>query len=189
MRIAFVIYEGVTVLDFIGAYDPLSRLNTMGFMPDLTCDVCALQKQIRTFEGLEILPNEVGVDLSSYDYVIVPGGNAIVDLVKDSDFMGWLGKVGPNTVMAAVCGGALLLGCAGLLRGRTATTHPSLSTMLEKMASHVSQDRVVEDENIITARGVTSSIDLGLYLCEKIAGAQVRERIQMQMDYPNYSCK
>lgn len=58
---------------------------------------------------------------------------------------------------------------------------------LNKYTANVSSSRIVEDGNIITARGVTSSIDLGLYLCEKIAGLEIREKIQKQMDYVAYT--
>jgi transcriptional regulator GlxA family with amidase domain len=60
---------------------------------------------------------------------------------------------------------------------------------LKNVAGEVSDDRIVEDGNVIMAGGVTASIDLGLYLCEKIAGPEVRAKIQKQMDYRNYSTK
>ena len=62
MKIAFVIYDDVTLLDFAGAYDPLTRLKTMGFVPDLSYDVCARAEKIRSSEGMELLPNLVKND-------------------------------------------------------------------------------------------------------------------------------
>ena len=88
--------------------------------------------------------------------------------------------------MVAVCGGSLLLGAAGMLRTKKATTHPGLSAPLQHLAREVSPDRIVDEGTVITAGGVTSAIDLGLYLCEKIAGKDVREKIWKQMDYRNY---
>jgi cyclohexyl-isocyanide hydratase len=58
--------------------------------------------------------------------------------------------------------------------------------VLNHFAGEVSADRIVDEGQVITAGGVTSSIDLGLYLCEKIAGKDAREKIQVQMDYPCY---
>ena len=75
----------------------------------------------------------------------------------------------------------------GLLEDKRATTHPLQRDYLKKFTSKVTDKRIVEDENIITARGVTSSIDLGFYLCEKIAGKEITEKIQTQMDYLNYT--
>ncbi len=187
MRLAFVLYSGVTTLDFAGMYDPLTRLKTMGFMPDLEYNVCSREGTVRTYEGLVIAPDTVGGDLGRYDYVLVPGGNGIQDLVKDREFLSWLAVPPGRTVLAAVCGGALLLGAAGLLRDRKVTTHPQFREVLTRFARTVTADRVVDDGTVVTAGGVTAAIDLGLYLCERIAGPGVRMKIQAQMDYPGYS--
>ena len=76
-----------------------------------------------------------------------------------------------------------MLGAAGLLEGRRATTHPAMMEALKRFTDHISMERVVEDGNIVTARGVTSAIDLGLYLCGKIAGADAQDKICTQMDF------
>lgn len=186
MKIAFVIYDNLTLLDFAGAYDPVTRLKSMGFIPDLTYDICTCKERIRSSEGAELSADRVGCDLSSYDFVIIPGGDGIKDLMKDEEFLRWISVASEKTTVAAVCGGSLLLGAAGLLRSRKATTHPQLMNVLKHFVEEVSSDRIVDEGQIITAGGVTSSIDLGLYLCEKIAGKDAREKIQVQMDYHCY---
>jgi len=187
MKIAFVIYNDVTLLDFAGAFDPLTRLKTMGFVPDLGWDICARTPVVRSAEGAELVPARVGNDLSPYDYVIIPGGDGIKELMRDPAFLRWISVASEKTTVAAVCGGALLIGAAGLLRERRATTHPALLPVLKNFAREVSTDRIVDEGYIITAGGVASAIDLGLYLCEKIGGKDVREKIQRQMDYRQYS--
>jgi transcriptional regulator GlxA family with amidase domain len=187
VKIAFVLYEGVTLLDFAGAYDPLTRLKTMGFMPDLEYRVCARTERIRSSEGIELAADIVSPDLSTYDYVVIPGGNGVMDLLKDKSFLSWLAIPPGRTTVAAVCGGALLIGAAGLLRERRATTHPGLQEVLKRFAREVSRDRIVEDDHVITAGGVTAAIDMGLFLCGRIAGRDVQKKIQVQMDYPYYS--
>lgn len=187
MKFAFVVYDDLTLLDFSGIYDPITRLKSMGFIKTLEYDVCALKDIIHSSEGLEIRPNKISNDLSGYDYVFLPGGNGIIPLLNDSDFLTWIRSISSNTIITAVCGGALLLGAAGLLKGKRATTHPILMNYLNKYTDNVSDMRIVEDGNLITARGVTASIDLGLYLCEKIAGIEVRKKIQRQMDYLAYN--
>lgn len=186
MKTAFVLYDGVTLLDFAGAYDPITRLATMGFSKDLEYCTCARTEHVRSFEGARITVDEVSPDLSAFDYVIVPGGNGIADLLRDREFIGWLSVKPGKTTVAAVCGGAILIGAAGMLRTRRATTHPALMEILKKFAHQVSSDRVVEDDHVITAGGVTAAIDMGLYLCERIAGKDARVQIQKQMDYPYY---
>ncbi len=182
MKIAFIIYDGMTLLDFSGMYDPLTRLKTMGFM-DLSYDVCAWTPAVRSFEGLELKPDKVQNSLAEYNYICIPGGNGISALIRDAQFLAWIRSAPATSCIAAVCGGALLLGAAGLLEGRRATTHPAMMEALKRFTDHISMERVVEDGNIVTARGVTSAIDLGLYLCGKIAGADAQDKICTQMDF------
>lgn len=186
MKIAFVLYDNVTLLDFAGLYDPISRLKTMGFCPDLEYVVSSRTDQIRSSEGLVIIPDDICTDFTLYDYVVIPGGDGVKDLMKNSEFLQWISTVGQDTTIAAVCGGVLLLGAAGLLRDRKVTTHPAMQPVLRHFARDVLEDRIVPDGKIITAGGVTAAIDLGLYITELIAGRQVRETIQKQMDYPHY---
>ncbi len=133
------------------------------------------------------MPDRVNNDLSGYDYVILPGGDGIRDLMADRGFLQWIRVASGTTTVVAVCGGSLLLGAAGMLRDRRATTHPALAGFLKNFAREVVPDRIVDDGAIITAGGVTAAIDCGLYLVEKIAGPDVRKKIQVQMDYRNYT--
>jgi transcriptional regulator GlxA family with amidase domain len=186
MKIAFVIYNGITLLDFAGVFDPVTRLKTMGFIDNLQWDVCAPTEKVRSSEGAVLLPDRVKNDLTGYDYLIVPGGDGIMDLMQDKEFLRWISVLPQTTVVVSVCGGSLLLGAAGMLRTKRATTHPNLTGYLRHFAGGVSPVRIVDEGTIITAGGVTAAIDLGLYLCEKIAGRNAREKIQSQMDYRNY---
>jgi transcriptional regulator GlxA family with amidase domain len=186
MKIGFIIFDGMTTLDFAGAYDPVTRLKTMGFMPDLEYDVCSNKDSVTSFEGLKLNPDKVHNDLSNYDFIILPGGNGISQLIKDEAFISWFKSMSEKTVKVSICGGSILLGIAGFLRGKRATTHLTLLKFLEKFTDKPSTDRIVDEGDIITARGVTSSIDLGLYLCQKITSKDTRRKIQEQMDYRAY---
>jgi cyclohexyl-isocyanide hydratase len=183
MKIAFVIYDGMTTLDFIGVYDPLTRLKTMGFRADVEWDTCAVASPVLDVAGLSLQPSRVREPLGRYDMAVVPGGIGARRLVADAEFVEWLKTAAPCQWKVSVCTGALLLGAAGFLHGRTATTHPGAREELRPYVAAVSEARIVDEGDVITAGGVTASIDLGLYLCEKLAGKEVRERIQRQMDY------
>jgi cyclohexyl-isocyanide hydratase len=187
LKFAFVVYDGLTLLDFAGVYDAVTRLHTMGLMDGLCCDVCAVSGLVKSFEGLEIKPTKVLPDLGGYDAVFIPGGNGIASLIGDKAFVNWLRGVREDALKVSVCGGALLWGAAGKLAGKRASTHPSMREYLPRFGATAADERVTEDGLLITARGVTSAVDLGLYLCEKLAGCAAREVIQKQMDYPYYN--
>ena len=68
--------------------------------------------------------------------------------------------------------------------GTPSTTHPNAYTELARYCREVSEQRIVDEGDIITARGVTSAIDLGLHLVERLAGKEIRREIARQMDYP-----
>ena len=187
MKIAFIIYEGMTALDFIGAYDPLTRLKTMGFMPDLEWEVCALSKSVADISGMRFTPTRSNGSLQGFDLLVVPGGLGARELLKETPqakrFIKWLKGAADCPLKTSVCTGALLLGAAGFLQGKDATSHPSALQDLAQYGAQPLSQRVVDAGEVITAGGVSASIDLGLYLVEKLAGSQVRAKIQRQMDY------
>ncbi len=186
MRAAFVIFEGMTSLDFIGAFDPISRLRWNGILPDLEWSICARSDRVADANRLGFHPDSVAEPLSGYDLVVVPGGMATRSLIREAPFLAWIGSASESGLLASVCTGSLLLGAAGLLKGRVATTNRSALDVLERYASRVVQARVVDAGGVVTAAGVSAAIDLGLYLCERLAGAEARERIAEQMEYRHY---
>ena len=174
----------MTSLDFVGFYDPVSRLKSMKIMDEFQWRVCALTREIVDDRGLRLLADAAGEPLGSYDMLFVPGGFGTRSLQHDGSFLDWLKTGRPAPLKISVCTGALLLGAAGFLRGRRATTHPGAYQELEPYCGTVVQERVVDDGDLITARGVSSAIDLGLHVVQRLAGAEARERVAAQMDYP-----
>ena len=175
-------------MDFIGIYDPLSRLRTMNILPDFEWRICARTAEVMDDRGLRFAVESVNEPLDSYDMVVVPGGFGTRALVHDAAFMQWFKTCAPCRLKVSVCTGALLLGAAGFLKGRRATTHPGALRELEPYCDSVLDARIVDEQDVITAGGVTSAIDLGLYLVEKLAGSEARIRVARQMDYP-YTCE
>ncbi|MFC6837814.1 DJ-1/PfpI family protein [Halomarina ordinaria] len=185
MRIAFVVYDELTALDFVGVYDPVTRLVTMGFRDDVSWEICAPPSRatVTATGGLSLTATEVGEPLDAYDAVIVPGTVETEAYRTDVAFVDWLRTAADCEYKVSVCTGAVLLGAAGLLDGHRATTHPMAFEELAQYATVV-EDRVVDDGDVITARGVTSAIDLGLHLCYRWGDEDVRAEIKAQMDYP-----
>lgn len=185
MRFAFVLFNNMTALDLIGAYDPLTRLKSMGGMPDLTWDFCALTPTVQDDRGMSFEPTKVGQSLAAYDLLVVPGGFGTRTLMHDLAFIDWMGTAAPVVLKASVCTGALLLGAAGFLQGKRATTHPNAYSLLAPFCAEVVTDgRVVDAGPVVTSRGVTASVDLGLSLVQRLAGKETRQQIQKQVDYP-----
>jgi len=184
MKIAFVLYDGMTALDFVGVYDPLTRLKTMGFIPDLSWDLVAWESAVKDSTGLDFTPDKIKTPLAEYDLVIVPGGKGSRELLKQAEFTDWLSTARSAKQVASVCSGALLLAAAGLLQGKQAATHPSARDDLRDYGVSVNEARLVEDGSVLTSGGVTAGIDLGLSLCQQYAGPEAANRIRRQMDYP-----
>lgn len=187
MEFAFVAYDGMTALDFVGAFDPLTRLDMMGYA-DAAWDVCAPTPTATATGTLRFEADVVDEPLPEYDPVFVPGGVDAAGRADDDGFVSWLTTAGGADTVASVCTGALPLGAAGLLDGdgRRATAHPSAYDDLARYCE-VSRDRVVDDGDVVTARGVSSSLDLGLHLVDRLTDARVREEVAAQMDYPHYA--
>ncbi|PLR87007.1 DJ-1/PfpI family protein [Bacillus sp. V33-4] len=186
MKIAFVLFDQLTSLDFIGFFDGITRLKTMGYRDDLSWDLCAMSEEISDDRGITFKVNRIRPDLSEYDLIFVPGGMGTRFLRNDLKFIAWLKTAEPVTYKISVCTGSLLLGAAGFLKDKRATTHSNAIDLLKLYTNKVSNERIVKDGNIITGGGVATSVDLGLYICELLSGTEVVSEIQKQMDYPYY---
>src|SRR5207249_2993217 len=121
-------------------------------------------------------PPDAAVAVKKIAFLVFP---RLIDYLKT-----W----GDERPLASVCTGALLLGRAGYLRGLRATTHHRAYDLLRPFCREVITDaRVVDEGRVVTAGGVASSLDLGLYLVEKFWGAEARQKIAAQMEYRSYS--
>lgn len=181
--IAFVVYDEMTALDMVGAFDAVTRLGTMDIAP-VEWDVLARTPRVTATGDLHFEPTAVGTPPGEYDVLVVPGGTGTRDLIEDDSMVEWIATAEECDLITSVCTGSLLLGAAGLLDGRRATTHPTAYDTLADYCEVV-EERVVRDGNRITARGVSSSIDLGLELVETLADDRARERVRSRMDYPH----
>ncbi|OAB39765.1 DJ-1/PfpI family protein [Paenibacillus glacialis] len=184
MKIGFVVFNGLTFLDFIGFYDVIYRLNLFEETKGTTWDICGLSEEISDELGLTIKVNKIKPDLSEYDLVFVPGGMGTRKLRFDEEFIGWLRQAINVKYVVSVCTGSLLLGAAGFLENKMATTHPYAYELLEPYCKEVIKARIVKDGNLITAGGVSTSIDLALYIVGLFVNKVAVDVIKKQIDYP-----
>ena len=183
MKLAYIIFDGITWLDLVGIYDPVSRLKSMQFINDLSWDICAFTASAKDNFGLEVLPTKIMHSLAGYDAVIIPGGLGTRTLIFDNEFLLWIKTAEQVKYKISVCTGSLILGAAGFLKDRFATTNYLEYETLKPYCKQVLKQRIVEDGNVITAGAVSSSIDLGLFLCDKWAGENAATAIKKRMDY------
>lgn len=137
--------------------------------------------------GLELVPHHTIADCPPLDILVVPGGWGTRRLFGDERVRDWLRERAPTVkTLASVCTGAMLLGAAGLLDGRRATTHwRSLEWMRSALpAVHVEDDlRVVEDGGVYTSAGISAGIDMALKLVARWHGPAIAEATARQMEY------
>jgi transcriptional regulator GlxA family with amidase domain len=123
-------------------------------------------------------------EVPSADILIIPGGPGVRLLLQDDKVLGWVRKVHATTKWTtSVCTGSLLMGAAGLLRGLEATTHWNAAATLESFGASYREKRVVPQGKIVTSAGVSSGIDMALWLVGKIAGDDAAREAQLCIEY------
>lgn len=180
MRIALLIFDGLTALDAVGPYEVLSRL------PGAEVSfVAGRPGPQRTDTGALALHADRGfAELTDPEVVLVPGGPGNRELLGDEEVLEWLrGADRASTWTTSVCTGSLVLGAAGLLEGRRATCHWLYRDALAAYGAEPTAERVVEDGKLITAAGVSAGIDMALTLAARIGGAEVAQAIQLGIEY------
>ena len=132
-------------------------------------------------------------DVDSCDVLVVPGGmDGTFAAAADEEILSWIRAVTADaTWITSVCTGALILGAAGLLEGKKATTHWAAIDLLETYGAEPTRERVVFDGNVVTGAGVSAGIDFALTLAAKIAGDDMAKTLQLGIEYdpdPPFDC-
>ncbi|WP_159881704.1 DJ-1/PfpI family protein [Paenibacillus puerhi] len=187
MKMAYILFDQMTTLDFVGFYEAVTWMGILGAKEKVTWDFCSNKEEVTDDRGLTIKINHVYPDLSGYDLIFLPGGLSTRQLRFNTEFISWIQTARNVEYKASVCTGSLLLGAAGFLNGRKATTNPSAYELLAPYCSEVVKERFVRDGNVFTGGGVSASIDLGLYLVESLTNTEVVRQVQEKMVYPYYS--
>ena len=181
MRVGILLFDGVEELDFVGIWEVLRKAKHLHPALKLSVITRASKESIQCALGLTVLAHEVKRDLSDLDLLIVPGGPGRKDVIADRGLLQKIAEFGRAKPVASICTGALILQSAGLLSGRRATTH--FLSRQELTEADVVTDRVVVDGRVITAGGVSASIDLGLKILEMNFGAELAEEVAARIEY------
>ncbi|MEU6818514.1 DJ-1/PfpI family protein [Streptomyces sp. NPDC046860] len=180
MQIAIVLFDRFTALDAVGPYDVLAR--TPGAE---TVFVAEQAGPVRTDTGaLALVADRTLAEVSEPDVLVVPGGPGQSALMEHAPLLDWLRRADAATTWTtSVCTGSLLLGAAGLLRGRRATSHWLAVDQLERFGAEPVSERVVTDGKYVTGAGVSAGIDMGLTLLGRLAGDEYAQMIQLGHEY------
>src|SRR5690242_571069 len=179
-NIGFVIFPDLTQLDFTGPLQVLSRL------PQSVIHIVAKSASpVPSDCGLGLVPTHTFANCPSLDLICVAGGSeGVAAIINDRETIEFVRhQAAAAKYVTSVCTGAFILGVAGLLRGRRATTHWAYTELLPLVGATHEKGRVVKDGNVITAGGVTSGIDFGLHVAAEIAGGEVAQAIQLGLEY------
>jgi putative intracellular protease/amidase len=179
MDIAILLYDRMTALDAIGPYEVLGRL------PDASLAFVSPDPGTkRTDQKLGLVADTSLDDAAHPDIVVIPGGPGETAVTQDERVLDWLRTAHETTTWTtSVCTGSLILGAAGLLDAKRATSHWLALDQLPKYGAEPTLDRVVIEGKIITAAGVSAGIDMGLTLAARIAGDAIAQTIQLGIEY------
>jgi putative intracellular protease/amidase len=179
LDIVFLFYDGMTTLDAIGPWEVLSRLPGARARP-----VSPDGGTVTTDTGLTFDRCAAIADIAHAEVLLVPGASDVRPLLQDKRVLDWVRAIDATTRWtASVCSGALVLGAAGILEGKRATTHWVLLESLRKHGAIPLSERIVTDGKTMTAAGVSAGIDMALALSEQLADRPTAEALQLAIEY------
>lgn len=177
--IVFVLFPGITQLDFTAPAQALCRVPGARL-----AGAAATRDPIATDSGFSIVPTHVFGDCPPADILCVPGGHGVADALNDRATIDFIARQAETARwVTSVCTGAFLLGRAGLLHGKRATTHWAYAHLLPLVGAQPVNARVVEDGQVVTSGGVTSGLDFALTLIGRLHGDAVAQAIQLAIEY------
>jgi cyclohexyl-isocyanide hydratase len=190
-NVGFVIFPELTQLDFTGPYEVLSRLGTppsvataSKFSQVRTHVIAKTMLPVSSDRGLGIVPTCTFENCPPLNLICLPGGPGVGEALADVETIDFIRREGGRAEYAtSVCMGAFLLGAAGLLKGRRATTHWAYVDLLPLVGASHEKARVVRDGNVFTAGGVTAGIDFAFSIVAELAGPEVAQAIQLGIEY------
>jgi transcriptional regulator GlxA family with amidase domain len=179
LKIAILLFDGFTSLDVVGPYEVLSRIpNSKIFM--VGCETRLYSDDKR----LKISVDYLMSDIVNPDILVIPGGFGIDSILDDQEILQWIQQAHLTSKWTiSICSGALLIGAAGLLKDKRATTHWNRKDQLSKYCATVVDDRYVLDGKILTSAGVSAGIDMSLYLLSLIVNDNFAKAIQLAIEY------
>ena len=177
--IVFTLYPRMTQLDFTGPYEVFWRL------PGAQCILASATGGDMEVDGGIVFANVRRLaDIERCALICVPGGLGTIEAIEDAELLAQVRRLAATArYVTSVCTGALVLGAAGLLKGKRAASHWAWRDKLSAFGAIPDPARVVRDGNVITGGGVTAGIDFALTVTADIAGEEFAQSVQLRMEY------
>ena len=195
LRVGIYIFDNVEVLDFAGPFEVFSRTRLVSGPESRRSDdsapfqvftVARSKALVTATGGLVVVPHHDFGDAPRIDLLVIPGGYGTRPLLHDEEILDWIRRTAAAAQqVTSVCTGSLLLGKAGLLEGRRATTHWAALDLLESLGTGATVERElrVVDDVVITSAGVASGIDMAFYVVERLCGREVADETARYIEY------
>jgi len=185
MNFGIVIFPEVEELDFVGPWEMLTLWSKLAAGPANCLIVAQAREPVVCAKGLSVNPHVSFADCPPLDYLLVPGGMGTRREVDNPEMVRFLAAQAPGCkALLSVCTGAFVLHAAGLLSGKTATTHWASLDRLRALGNvEVVERRFVQDGNVWTSAGVSAGTDLMLAFIAHAAGEEAAARVQLQAEY------
>ncbi|SDT49265.1 isonitrile hydratase [Pseudomonas prosekii] len=179
LQIGFLLFPQVQQLDLTGPYDVLASL------PDVNVHLIWKDLMpVTASTGLVLKPTTTFDDCPALDVICIPGGAGVGPLMEDEATLAFINTQAANArYVTSVCTGSLVLGAAGLLKGKRATTHWAYHDLLGTLGAVPVNERVVRDGNLLTGGGITAGIDFALTLAAELFDEDTAQVIQLQLEY------
>ena len=178
-QIGLLLFPDITQLDLTGPYEVFIKF------PDAEVHlVWKTREPVTAGGGMQIVPTMTFAECPQLDLICVPGGGGMNALLNDAETLAFIRAQAKGArYVTSVCTGALVLGAAGLLKGKRAATHWMSREMLSAFGATPVAERVAVDGNTITGGGVTAGIDFALTVAALVCGPEFAQKTQLSMEY------
>lgn len=186
LKIGLIAFDGVEELDLVGPWEVFQSANVID--SGIDCKIVSFDGEgVSAAKGLHLGVHGIMKADSRYDVLLLPGGEGVVALMDNPDFLSCLMKIAEqSTWVTSVCSGSFVYGRMGLLDGRQCTTYHAIIEKFQEMnagARVIRNRRYVQDGKYVTAAGVSAGIDMSLWLLGQIKSPQFAREVQQYIEY------
>lgn len=186
LKIGILVFEGIEELDFIAPFEVLSYANKVQAGSVQVSLLAEKLQPLQAFNGLKFIPDNTFENTHALDILIVPGGKGRLSAMYDKNIQKFIARLQPQLkYLTSVCTGSLILAAGGFLQDCAATTH---HLALQELSNYptvrvIANQKIVVHNNIVTAAGVSSGLELGFYLLQTCFGKTLSEQVAQGIEY------